>query len=151
MKKIFTLFLALVVSMGTIYAQRTQVDGIWYYFDSETKTATVTSEVFMGSSYYTDSVVIPSTVTYNGVTYSVTSISMGAFYYCTSLISVTIPNSITHIEWAAFFGTGIYNTESNWEEGVLYIDNCLIATKNDISSRYVVKEETRLIADLAFY
>ena len=149
MKKIFTLFLALVVSMGTIYAQE-QVDGIWYYFHSETKTAGVTSHFFMCSSYYTDSVVIPSTVTYNGVTYSVTSIGMGAFINCTSLTSVTIPNSITHIGWAAFWGTGIYNTESNWEEGVLYIDNCLIETKNDISSRYVVKEETRLIADLAF-
>ncbi len=151
MKKIFTLFLALVVSMGTIYAQSTQVDGIWYYFDSETKTATVTSEVFMVSSYYTDSVVIPSTVTYNGVTYSVTSIGMGAFYYCTSLTSVTIPNSITHIEWAAFYNTGIYNNESNWDNGVLYVDNCLIATLGDISSVYTVKEETRLIADLAFY
>ena len=150
MKKIFTLFLALVVSMGTIYAQSTQVDGIWYYFDSETKTATVTSEVFMVSSYYTDSVVIPSTVTYNGVTYSVTSIGMGAFYYCTSLTSVTIPNSITKIEWNAFYNTGIYNNESNWDNGVLYVDNCLIETRGDISSVYTVKEDTRLIADVAF-
>ena len=150
MKKIFTLFLALVVSMGTIYAQCTQVDGIWYYFDSETKTATVTSEFWMFSSYYTDSVVIPSTVTYNGVTYSVTSIGMVAFYNCTSLTSVTIPNSITHIEWGAFHGTGIYNNESNWDNGVLYVDNCLIETRGDISSVYTVKEDTRLIADVAF-
>ena len=150
MKKIFTLFLALVVSMGTIYAQSTQVDGIWYYFDSETKTAGVTSEYFMVSSYYTDSVVIPSTVTYNGVAYSVTSIGMAAFINCTSLTSVTIPNSITKIEWNAFYNTGIYNNESNWDNGVLYVDNCLIETRGDISSVYTVKEDTRLIADVAF-
>ena len=30
MKKLFTLFLALVASVGIIYASDTQVDGIWY-------------------------------------------------------------------------------------------------------------------------
>ena len=48
------------------------------------------------------SVVIPSTVTYNGTTYSVTSIGSGAFFYCSSLTSVTIPNSVTSIGSSAF-------------------------------------------------
>ena len=106
MKKLFTLFLALVASVGIIYASDTQVDGIWYDFNESNKTATVT---FLGVRYdeineYSGSVVIPSSVTYNGVTYSVTSIGDGAFSGCSSLTSVTIPNSVTSIGDGAFSG-----------------------------------------------
>lgn len=41
--------------------------------------------------------VIPSTVTYGGVTYNVTSIGNYAFDNCRNLNSITIPNSVTTI------------------------------------------------------
>ena len=54
------------------------------------------------------SVTIPASVTYNGTTYSVTRIGNYAFIHCTSLTSITIPNSVTSIVAIAFFGcTGL--------------------------------------------
>ena len=48
--------------------------------------------------------IIPSTISYNGTTYSVTSIGDRAFYYCSGLTSVTIPNGVTSIGNDAFYG-----------------------------------------------
>ena len=53
---------------------------------------------------YTGEVVIPESVEYNGNTYPVTSIGYEAFYNCSRLTSVTIPNSVTSIESSAFYG-----------------------------------------------
>ena len=55
------------------------------------------------SSDISGSVIIPSTVTYNGTTYSVTSIGEWVFNSCSRLTSVTIPNSVTSIGNSAFW------------------------------------------------
>ena len=104
-KKLFTLLLALVASVGTMFASDTEVDGIWYDFDSSTQTASVTYRGPSATAYsneYSGSVTIPASVTYNGTTYSVTSIEWGAFADCSGLTSITIPNSVTSIGSYAF-------------------------------------------------
>ena len=95
----------LSVALPTL-AHDFEVDGIYYkHLDNSAKTVAVT---YKGNSYseysneYTGNATIPSSITYNGITYSVTSIDYGAFSNCTSLTEITIPNSITSIGSRAF-------------------------------------------------
>ncbi|MBO7572207.1 MAG: leucine-rich repeat protein [Bacteroidales bacterium] len=71
--------------------------------DVEPYMVEVTSET--GSGYNTQptgDLEIPETIEYNRITYSVTSIGSSAFYGCSGLTSVTIPNSVTEIGMNAF-------------------------------------------------
>ena len=102
MNKFFLLLTLLCLSLSA-RAHDAEVDGIFYNLDADNKTATVT---FQGDNYdsynneYYGDVVIPKTVTYNGITYSVTSLGEWCFADCSSLTSITIPNSVTSLgEW----------------------------------------------------
>ena len=96
MKKLFTLFLALVAT-SALWAEDFSAGGIYYNILNGSEV-----EVTYGSTEYSGSVTIPSTVTYNGTTYSVTRIGDYAFGWCDGLTSVTLGNSVTRIGDAAF-------------------------------------------------
>ena len=151
-QKLFTFFLALVAGMGSICASDTRVNGIWYDFDDSNKTASVT---YRGSSHdrykgeYSGSVTIPKTVTYNGTTYSVTSIGTSAFYECEDLTFITIPNSVTTIGNYAFYdcdalgSVTIPNSVTSIGKGAFYYCDALtsVTIPNSVTS----------IGDDAFY
>ena len=69
---------------------------------TNTLAVTYYSETAASNNHVSGDVVIPSSVEHNNVTYSVTSIGDSAFYDCSDLTSISIPNSVTSIGSSAF-------------------------------------------------
>jgi hypothetical protein len=112
----FSFLLAVLMSMQGVEASAHDIavenaDGKTIYYswtNSKTElTVSYREEPFYlshGGNEYKGDIVIPASVVYEGKTYPVTSIGYEAFYGCSSLTSVTIPNSVTSIGSSAFSG-----------------------------------------------
>ena len=98
--KQLTLFILLMLLPMMASAESVEIDGIWYNLVSKTKKADVTKKP---SGSYSGAIEIPEKVTYNGSEYSVNSIGEYAFYWCSDLTSITMPNSVTSIGECAFY------------------------------------------------
>ena len=100
-----TLLLTLLLSMMSTntFAYDAEVDGIYYNL-IKGKVAEVTYMIKGNNNKdaYSGNVVIPEKVTYEGVEYPVDGIGENAFYKCSGLTSITIPNSVTSIGNEAF-------------------------------------------------
>lgn len=103
MKSFLMFFLATFCCMGAL-ASNFDVDGIHYEMTSNTTVGVTFSSDKSNNYEGLTSLVIPENVTYEGVTYNVTSIGSNAFMYCKSLESVVIPNTIDSIGSQAFRG-----------------------------------------------
>ena len=170
LKQMLTIIAMLLCSV-TASAYDFKVDGICYNI---TSSYSLTVEVTENSnSEYLGAIVIPSSVTYDGKKYSVTSIGSYAFEWCTrltsisipntvtsignyafsgctGLTSVTIPNSVTSIGSSAFDGTAWYN---NQPDGIVYAGKVLYKYKGNMpnGTSIEVEEGTLAIANSAFY
>ena len=105
-RKNIIILLTLLMSMfgAKAFAYDAKIDGIYYNFSGTNATVTYYSVGIDNAYVYKGNVTIPESVTYNGTTYSVTSIGGQAFWECSGLKSVTIPNSVTSISVQAFYG-----------------------------------------------
>ena len=110
MKTNLLIVLFLLLTQVVSAANGVLINGIYYQLDSSKKEAEVTngpdSEVstFDNTSltYYTNTVTVPQSVTYNGVTYKVTSIGENAFAVNRRLKKVNLPESVVSIQSSAF-------------------------------------------------
>ena len=106
MKKTCVLFLLALLPLTVCAVDAVEIDGVWYNLDAEKGCATVASPPARPG--YVGDVVIPEAVTYQDVTFSVTSIDEGAFEDCYDLSSVVIGDAVENIGENAFQGcTGL--------------------------------------------
>ena len=91
------LFILAFLPMLASAQNAVEIDGIYYnlFIDNQ-------AEVTWNPNEYKGDVVIPESVTYNGVVYNVTSIGDKAFIICFDLTSVTIPENVFSIGQEAF-------------------------------------------------
>ena len=111
MKKRFLTLAFTLFCVAGAWAYDFKVDGICYSFSRYSD-----NEVYVTYDHYPNNggnpaytslsgdITIPSSVSYNGQDYSVTSIGEQAFSSCNAFTSITIPNSVTSIEYSAFSG-----------------------------------------------
>lgn len=124
---------------------------------------TIESETFKGCSSL-ENVVLPK---------SLSKIEYEAFSECTALSKISIPNSVKRIDYCAFKGctalskislgkkinymgadvfadTPFVADSKNWTGKTLYINNNLVAVKEDIGGNLKIKEGTRTVAHATF-
>lgn len=111
MKKIFSFYCCVLLSIAAWGDTTATVDGIKYKIDTDKKTATVTypndSQPSSGTpSTYSGDITIPSSINYEGDDYTVTDIGKYAFRGA-SITSISLPEGLISIGYKAIHNTGI--------------------------------------------
>lgn len=100
-------------------AESVGIDGLFYELNTTDRTATLTYQTTTTDNYASieANLVVPSYVTYNGVSFSVTGIADKAFANCTKLESISIPSSVvkvgdTNVNYSSSITLPFYNCTS---------------------------------------
>ncbi|MGN0228067.1 MAG: leucine-rich repeat domain-containing protein [Paludibacteraceae bacterium] len=87
----------------------------------------------------------------NGILFSKDMTKLLCYPSAKAGTTYSIPATVTSIDASAFKNTALYKDPDNWENGVMYIDNCIVATKtSELPASLSIKADTRLIPDKAF-
>lgn len=118
MKKIGFLFLLSLLTMTAVADDAVEINGVWYLLDAENQSATVSKSPT--GAKYSGEILIPGSVTYEGVDYDVKAIAPRAFSGCSEIISVIIGNNVTTIGESAFSYSSLVSAYIG--DGVVTID-----------------------------
>ena len=141
--------LLLVATIASAYSF--EYEGYYYNISSSTDlTCVITYKEFRKETEtYIGDIVIPETVGYNGNVYKVVGIDDYAFYNCSSLTSITIPEGVTSIGRYAFRGCSSLASVTI-PEGVTSIRDYTFASCSSLAS-ITIPEGVTSIGDDAFY
>ena len=128
-------------------ANHVQIGDLYYDLYEDYTAELVTDQtgvlLFKSYQYLEGDLVIPSSVEYEGSTYTITSIGDRAFQFCSALTSVTIPDSVTGIGWDVFDGC------SGLKEPV-YNEHLFVYMPRSYKGAYVIPEGIQTIVIGAF-
>ena len=156
MKNRILIAVFLLMSSVSAWAYDFQTNGLRYTITSDS-TVAVTGV----SSYSSQKITIPETVSYQNVTYSVTSIGDWAFEGYCDLNSISIPNSVVSIGLYAFMNCGLeslsipsgiksisYNAFNGCNESIYTTENgAKYLTDSENNCVVLVKAESTNITD----
>ena len=115
--KVFLLTMFLLIASIKTFAYDFAIDGICYNIQSKTYG---TCNVSGYTELTNNNLIIPASITWNNIKYSVVSIEKEAFKHCSEITSIVIPESVTSIGDQTFYGcSGL--TSINIPEGVTSI------------------------------
>ena len=97
-KQCWLALLLLLASVFTASAADFMVDGIYYNIIGDNQVEVTAPD----STKYSGDITIPATVVNDGITYQVTRLGNNAFFYCSGLTSIILPEGITEIGESAF-------------------------------------------------
>ena len=103
-KKLMVLALLMSMVSTKMMAYDAKIKGLYYSFSGTEAEIVTEFDNGYDNPPTASNIVIPSTVEYNGKTYTVTSIGDYVFYYNERLRTITIPNTIVNIGNCAFCG-----------------------------------------------
>ncbi|MGN0213672.1 MAG: leucine-rich repeat protein [Muribaculaceae bacterium] len=83
-----------ICSAATVEAYDVEVDGIYYNYNPDGKTVSVTVN---NETPYSGEVTIPSSIVVDDKNYQVTAVEAIAFLGCSTVTSVNIPETVTEI------------------------------------------------------
>ncbi|MFI3240780.1 MAG: leucine-rich repeat domain-containing protein, partial [Bacteroidales bacterium] len=126
MRKTLTLLILLSTLSFYAHSETFYVDGLKYETDTENLTASLTG--YEGDKP-TDELIIPSSITVGDVEYTVTSVGAYAFFNCSSLTSIVLPESLTEIGNYAFrFCSQLTDIKANWETPLTVTSSYVFST-----------------------
>lgn len=145
MKYIIKLFLFLVIPFSTL-AQFPTIDNVSYFLSGTQAWA----RGFDPGEDFDGNLVIPSTVEYNGVTYSVTQIMGQAFKDKTSITSLTLGENITEISSNAFYNCTNIECELILPPNLVTIDMNAFAFCSKLYGTCVLPNSVKTLGSNAF-
>ena len=138
LRKLFVFAVCLMAAITTASAQTPPYNEIWYT-TTDGRTISFNDDNLFSNSYNNGRGVLKFRD-------SVISIGYRVFWNCSSLTSITIPESVTEIKDGAFSGCSSLPVIDN----IRYADTYLIEAVDKSLTSYSIKEGTRFIGSWAF-
>lgn len=81
---------------------------------------------------------------------NLTDIGAKAFMECSSLQTITFPSNLCLLGEDILTGTGVYDNKSNWHDGMLIINDCVLDADKNMEGECDIPDGCRVVAQYAF-